>query len=186
METFSALPPLCAGNPPLTGGFPWRKASDNGALMFSLICTWTNSWVHNRDAGDLRRYRAHYEVTVMHKTSQVHETLSTLHDQHPGKCYSITNFIISHWIIRLASRQFDLFKIAYWMKIRIIVWYLDIREHGATKMWEYTQHPTMTRDSIKAGFTNWKLLSTQSSNTSKPIILHITTVAPCGIATYRC
>ena len=32
----------------------WR-----GALMFSLICTWINAWVNNREAGDWRRYRAH-------------------------------------------------------------------------------------------------------------------------------
>ena len=38
----------------------WR-----GALMFSLIWAWTNGWVNNRDAGDLRRCRAHYDVTVM-------------------------------------------------------------------------------------------------------------------------
>ena len=32
--------------------------------MFSLICVWIKSWVNNREAGDLRRYRAHYDVTV--------------------------------------------------------------------------------------------------------------------------
>ena len=36
-----------------------------GALMFSLICVWINSWVNNREAGDLRRYHAHYDITVM-------------------------------------------------------------------------------------------------------------------------
>ena len=36
-----------------------------GALMFSLICTWINGWINNREAGDLRRYRAHYDVIVM-------------------------------------------------------------------------------------------------------------------------
>ena len=36
-----------------------------GALMFSLICALTSSWAHNQDAGDLRRHRAHYDVTVM-------------------------------------------------------------------------------------------------------------------------
>ena len=36
-----------------------------GALMFSLICVWINGWVNNREAGDLRRHRAHYDVTVM-------------------------------------------------------------------------------------------------------------------------
>ena len=38
----------------------WR-----GALMVSLICTWTNGWVNHRDAGDLKFYRAHYDVTVI-------------------------------------------------------------------------------------------------------------------------
>ena len=33
--------------------------------MFSLICAWTNGGVNNRDADDLRRHRAHYNVTVV-------------------------------------------------------------------------------------------------------------------------
>ena len=33
--------------------------------MFSLIWVWINDWVNNREAGDLRRYRAHYDVIVM-------------------------------------------------------------------------------------------------------------------------
>ena len=32
--------------------------------MFLLIYAWTNSWVNNGDAGDLRRHRADYDVTV--------------------------------------------------------------------------------------------------------------------------
>ena len=38
----------------------WRRA-----LIFFLIGTWTNGWGNNRDADDLRRHRAHYDVTVM-------------------------------------------------------------------------------------------------------------------------
>ena len=38
----------------------WRRAS-----MFSLICAWINIWVNNREAGDLRRNRAQYDVIVM-------------------------------------------------------------------------------------------------------------------------
>ena len=38
----------------------WR-----GALMFSLICVSINDWVNNREAGELRRHRGHYDVTVM-------------------------------------------------------------------------------------------------------------------------
>ena len=33
-------------------------------LMFTLICSWINGWVNNGEAGDLRRYCAHYDVTV--------------------------------------------------------------------------------------------------------------------------
>ena len=36
-----------------------------GALVFSLICAWINDWVNNREAGYLRRHRAHHDVTVM-------------------------------------------------------------------------------------------------------------------------
>ena len=39
-----------------------NKGQWRGALMFSLICARINSWVNNREAGDLRRHRVHYDV----------------------------------------------------------------------------------------------------------------------------
>ena len=42
-----------------------HKGQWRGALMFSLICACTNGWTNNQDASDLRRNRAHYDVTVM-------------------------------------------------------------------------------------------------------------------------
>ena len=42
-----------------------HKGQRRGALMFSLICAWINGWVNNDEAGDLRRHRAHYDVSVM-------------------------------------------------------------------------------------------------------------------------
>ena len=38
----------------------WRRA-----LVFSLISARNNGWISNGKAGDLRRHRAHYDVTVM-------------------------------------------------------------------------------------------------------------------------
>ena len=38
----------------------WREA-----LMFSLICAWTNNGANSRYASDLKRRRTHYDVTVM-------------------------------------------------------------------------------------------------------------------------
>ena len=64
METFSVLLAICEGNSAVPGEFPsqgqWREA-----LMFSLLCVWINDWVNNLEAGDLRRYLAHYDVTLM-------------------------------------------------------------------------------------------------------------------------
>ena len=45
-----------------------HKGQWRGALVFSLICVWINGWENNREAGDLRRYRAHYDITVMLST----------------------------------------------------------------------------------------------------------------------
>ena len=42
-----------------------HKGQWRGALILSLICVWINSWVNNRKAGDLRRYRVHCDVSVM-------------------------------------------------------------------------------------------------------------------------
>ena len=63
METFSALLALRAGNSPVTSEFPAERPVTRS--LFSLICAWINGWVNNRKAGDLRRHRAHYDVTVM-------------------------------------------------------------------------------------------------------------------------
>ena len=42
-----------------------HKGQWRGALMFSLICVWIDGAVNNRESGDSRRYRAHYDVTIM-------------------------------------------------------------------------------------------------------------------------
>ena len=43
-----------------------HKGQWRGALMFTLISAWINAWVNNREAGDLRRHRAHYDAIVMY------------------------------------------------------------------------------------------------------------------------
>ena len=42
-----------------------HKGQWHGALMFSVICAWIKYWVNNRETGDFRRHRIHYNVTVM-------------------------------------------------------------------------------------------------------------------------
>ena len=66
MEPFSTLLAFVRGihqspvNSPHKG--QWR-----GAVMFSLICAWINSWTNNHVAGYLRCHRAHYDVNVMRR-----------------------------------------------------------------------------------------------------------------------
>ena len=64
MEAVSASLALCVGNSPVPVNSPHR-GQWRGALMFSLIGVWINGWVNNREAGDLRRHRGHYDVNVM-------------------------------------------------------------------------------------------------------------------------
>ena len=44
------------------GEYP-HKGQWRGLLVFSLICVWIKGWVNSRVAGDLGRYRAHYDAT---------------------------------------------------------------------------------------------------------------------------
>ena len=63
---------------PFVRGIHWspvnspHKGQWRWALIFSLICAWINGWVNNREAGDLRRHRANYDVTVMTMQSMSH------------------------------------------------------------------------------------------------------------------
>ena len=66
MEIFFALLALRAGKSPVTGEFPSQRPETRSFdKMIYLICDWTNDWVNNRYAGDLRRHRTHYDVIVM-------------------------------------------------------------------------------------------------------------------------
>ena len=102
---------------PLCGEFtghrwiPLTKASEHGALMFSLNWAWINGWVNNGEAGDLRHQRAHYDITVMElcmwsvvlgtiTLRVLHQNLNlmanSLHcDSIPG-CDIATNFCTCH------------------------------------------------------------------------------------------
>ena len=46
----SALLALCEANTPLTAVYP-HKGQWRGALMFSLMCAWTNGWANSSNAG---------------------------------------------------------------------------------------------------------------------------------------
>ena len=64
MDTFSALLAICAGKSPVPSEFPaQRPVTRIFDDFFELRLN--KRWVNNREAGDLGRYRAHYDVIVM-------------------------------------------------------------------------------------------------------------------------
>ena len=56
------------GNSPVIGDFSHKGQWHRAALMFSVICVYIDGRVNNREAGNLRRHRAHYDVIVMNET----------------------------------------------------------------------------------------------------------------------
>ena len=62
MEHFSALLALCAG---IHRWIPLTKASDAERWCFLWSASWISGWVNNREAGDLRHHRNHYDVIAM-------------------------------------------------------------------------------------------------------------------------
>ena len=59
-----------------------------GALIISLIwATWISGWVNNRDAGDFRRHRSLYDVTVMFWHQSDNASWVIIHSRdHIGPC----------------------------------------------------------------------------------------------------
>ena len=52
---------------PLCGEFIGPRTEASYAELWCFLCsaTWINDWVKNREAGELRRHRSHYDVIVI-------------------------------------------------------------------------------------------------------------------------
>ena len=117
METFSALLAICAGSPRCIHRSPVNSSHRGkwrGAFMFSLIFAWINRWVKNREVGDLRRYRAYYDVTLMindytQPCMLPHFSMTSISDYHTPKI----EIVISCFT---GSYHFDNFKSIQWRK----------------------------------------------------------------------
>ena len=89
-----------------------HKGQWRGAIIFSLICAWMNHWVNNREAGDMRCHRAHYNVTIM---------------GHRGHRYiykALEVIIKFHFISKMKSKYIYL---VIYMPVSIGMWILKLR-----------------------------------------------------------
>ena len=82
-----------------------RPVTRSFDLMYSLIWAWTNGGANHRDAGGLKRRRAHYDVTVM-------------------KCLRSIIFLVENVII--AQRSIEKFHLGPGKSCFIIQWNLCV------------------------------------------------------------
>ena len=102
-----------------------HKGQWRGALMFSLICVWINDWVNNGEAGDLRRYRIHYDVTVMtwEKMERLPSFWTTLYNCPTLGLCSLSGLLSYHkiaWSLEAARFGFRVFQ---------LLWQVPPRQH---------------------------------------------------------
>ena len=98
METFSKLLAFCERNPPVTGGFPPHRPVTRS---FDVFCAWTNGWVNNWDAGDLRRHDAHHDVTVIWNIIVIRAWIS--YHIHINLWYKYSSLSWFQWLFSKAS-----------------------------------------------------------------------------------
>ena len=93
-----------------------HKGQWRGALVFPSICAWINGWANNRETGDLKRHRAHNEVTVMQHnghnpliflatTKQLYEWSSS--SVRLSVCLSVRHTFFHHVRIIVSSWKFQ-------------------------------------------------------------------------------
>ena len=97
-----------------------HKGQWRGALMFSLICAWTNDWANTRDAGGLRHHRSHYDVTVMNRENPAdHKRIPGIFCS-PGCLRFGTNFLVklTYFLSVLSSLMAPVFYFDHGIAIR--------------------------------------------------------------------
>ena len=95
--------------------------------MFSLICARINGWVNNREAGDLWRHRAHYDVIVMSTSQALRTTYHVLYDTFHESCTRLAQFVLCGFIlVELILSHDDVIKWKHfqrnWPFVREIHW----------------------------------------------------------------
>ena len=116
---------------PLKG--QWREA-----LIYSLICTWTNGWANNRDAGDLERHRPHDDANVM-KISKTQMRLPRIFQNDAFvMTYCLASHILNSWELdRVGIAAMNMNQgVRYTLsKIKVVVRILSIQQKSV--IWSY-------------------------------------------------
>ena len=114
-----------------------HKGQLHGALMFSLICVWTNVWANNRDDNDFRRHRVHCDVTVMNYNKTVRSRRSCTDSI--THCNSLHNFRILYergnvyefWLV-----LFEFYQLSVW----VMGWYRRTSNHDLNQYPQFIEY----------------------------------------------
>ena len=113
------------------------KGQWRGALMFALICVWINGWVNNPEAGDLRLYRARYDVTVMYTLKPyMYNVVSSMH------------IMVIHFR-RDCSWMWKQIIEVWWLLPSVSIWMISLNTGCSTHDFVFANHKTL----VKLGIT---------------------------------
>ena len=108
---------------------PLTKGQCRRALMFFLICAWTNGWVNTEGDCDLRRHRADYEQAMV----------STINNR-----YNVVQ--ISRYHRKHVNSEFENLKSAEMNKTIVLGWWINFFKARTFDQWYYVYYhkPTLT------------------------------------------
>ena len=139
METFSTLQVVCEGN---TGHqwFPLSQRSVTRSYDVFFELRLKKQQTHNRDAGDLKRHRAHYNVTVMNKRETPRDVMMVITTSSPA-VYLKDSFVILMQISFNPLRPSDAYMCRYIMatSVQIMACRLDGAKPFSEPMRVYCQ-----------------------------------------------
>ena len=160
MEISFTLLALCEGNPLVTGGFPsQRPVTRSFDVFFDLR-------LYNRDAGDLRRHRAHYDVNVMRHTFLRIGTVPSLDRQCSCRCPNTKPCsAISGSVVSTKSVAMIYFKVS---------------------LINHTQFKSSLRETIHLSYPLNDIACWGSGVATNDDIFMITSHNLCGVITYPC
>ena len=90
---------------------PSQRPATQSFDVFHVICAWINGWANNRKAGDLRRHRAHYDVTVMLHTLY-RSLISRGHCITIGMYYQTVRNLLLKCILYIVDRKLQILTVS--------------------------------------------------------------------------
>ena len=100
-----------------------QKGRLRGALIFPLICVWINDYVNNREAGDWRRHRGHYDVTAMKCLTLISDTGWAIDISKHKENFHITDYLLGESTYRaICSIAWYLTGLLSGLSVQLLLW----------------------------------------------------------------